>query len=76
MDSVITNLLDELEKELSQTKKGLFSDKSLVDADACLDIIAAKRLSLFILALCNGYRRSFGFDCRTPSYASAYVYKH
>ena len=35
MDSVITNLLDELEKELSQTKKGLFSDKSLVDADAC-----------------------------------------
>ncbi len=46
MDSVITNLLDELEKELSQTKKGLFSDKSLVDADACLDIIDELRESL------------------------------
>ena len=46
MDSVITNLLDELEKELSQTKKGLFSAKSLVDADACLDIIDELRESL------------------------------
>ncbi len=39
MDSVIANLLEELEKELTQTKKGIFSDKSLVDTDACLDII-------------------------------------
>lgn len=46
MDSVISNLIDELEKELSQTKKGLFSDKSLVDADTCLDIIDELRESL------------------------------
>ncbi len=46
MDSVISNLLDELEKELSQTKKGLFTDKSLVDADTCLDIIDELRESL------------------------------
>ena len=31
---------------MSQTKKGLFSDKSLVDADACLDIIDELRESL------------------------------
>lgn len=46
MESIITNLLDELEKELTQTKKGLFSDKSLVDADTCLDIIDEIRESL------------------------------
>ena len=46
MDSVISNLLDELEKELSQTKKGLFSDKSLVDTDTCLDILDELRESL------------------------------
>ena len=46
MDSVISNLIDELEKELSQAKKGLFSDKSLVDTDSCLDIIDELRESL------------------------------
>lgn len=46
MDSVISNLIDELEKELSQAKKGIFSEKVLVDADACLDIIDELRESL------------------------------
>lgn len=46
MDSVVIELLNELEHELTQTKKGLFSDKSLVDADACLDIIDEIRESL------------------------------
>ena len=46
MDNAISNLLDALEKELSQTKKGLFSDKSLVDVDACLDILDELRDSL------------------------------
>ncbi len=46
MDSVISNLIDELEKELSQAKKGLFSDKVMVDAAACLDIIDELRESL------------------------------
>ncbi|MBR2861340.1 MAG: hypothetical protein IKB86_05835 [Clostridia bacterium] len=39
MNNVISNLLDELEKELTQSKKSVFSGKSLVDADACLDIL-------------------------------------
>ena len=46
MDSVIANLISELEKELTQTKKGLFSDKSLVDTDTCLDILDELRESL------------------------------
>lgn len=46
MDNAISNLLDALEKELTQTKKGLFSDKSLVDVDACLDILDELRDSL------------------------------
>ena len=39
MNNVISNLLDELEKELTQSKKSVFSGKTLVDADACLDIL-------------------------------------
>ena len=46
MDNVINNLLKELEEEVSKTKRGLFSDKSVVDADACLDIIDDIRKSL------------------------------
>ena len=46
MESIITNLLEELEKELTQAKKGFFSEKSLVDADTCLDIIDEIRESL------------------------------
>ena len=40
MDNVILELLDELEKELSDAKKTLFSGtKALVDADTCLGIL-------------------------------------
>ncbi len=46
MDNVIINLINELEKELTQSKKGLFSDKNLVDSDACLDILDEIRASL------------------------------
>lgn len=46
MDSVISNLISELEKELSQAKKGLFSEKYLVDTDVCLDILDELRGNL------------------------------
>ncbi len=47
MDSVISNLLDELETELTETKKGLFfGGKALVDTDTCLSILDELRESL------------------------------
>lgn len=46
MESVVINLINELERELTQTKKGMFSYKSLVDVDACLDILDELRESL------------------------------
>ncbi|MBP5662210.1 MAG: hypothetical protein J6X30_03530 [Clostridia bacterium] len=46
MNNVVNDLLDQLENALSQTKKGLFSEKSAVDADACLEILDELRESL------------------------------
>ena len=46
MESVVINLINELERELTQTKKGMFSYKSLVDVDTCLDILDELRESL------------------------------
>ena len=40
MESVISNLLDELENELSEAKKSMiFGGKALIDTDACLGFL-------------------------------------
>ncbi len=46
MENVVAGLLDELEKELNKTKKGIFAERPSIDADACLDIIDEIRESL------------------------------
>ena len=47
MDSVISNLLDELETELSEAKKSMIlGGKAIVDTDACLGILDELRETL------------------------------
>jgi len=46
MEDVINSLLKELEDELQKTKKGFFTERSTIDADACLDLIDEIRGSL------------------------------